>query len=208
MNMIRILFQGDSITDAFRARDDEKNLGCGYPDLVAAELGFENPGKYEFLNKGVSGDRIVDLQARIKKDVINLRPDVISILIGINDVWHEIEEHNGVSTAKYELLYDMLIKEIKNELENTKLMIIEPFVLQGTATSGKWESFKQGQMEKAEAAKGVADRNGVLFVPLQEKFNAVSKLAPDGFWLADGVHPTPAGHELIKREWIKAFKKL
>lgn len=208
MNMIRILFQGDSITDAFRARDDEKNLGCGYPDLVAAELGFENPGKYEFLNKGVSGDRIVDLQARIKKDMINLRPDVISILIGINDVWHEIEEHNGVSTAKYELLYDMLIKEIKNELENTKLMIIEPFVLQGTATSGKWESFKQGQMEKAEAAKGVADRNGVLFVPLQEKFNAVSKLAPDGFWLADGVHPTPAGHELIKREWIKAFKKL
>lgn len=208
MNMIRILFQGDSITDAFRARDDEKNLGCGYPNLVAAELGFENPGKYEFLNKGVSGDRIVDLQARIKKDMINLRPDVISILIGINDVWHEIEEHNGVSTAKYELLYDMLIKEIKNELENTKLMIIEPFVLQGMATSGKWESFKQGQMEKAEAAKGVADRNGVLFVPLQEKFNAVSKLAPDGFWLADGVHPTPAGHELIKREWIKAFKKL
>lgn len=208
MNMIRILFQGDSITDAFRAREDEKNLGCGYPDLVAAELGFENPGKYEFLNKGVSGDRIVDLQARIKKDMINLKPDVISILIGINDVWHEIEEHNGVSTAKYELLYDMLIKEIKNELENAKLMIIEPFVLQGTATSGKWESFKQGQMEKAEAAKGVADRNGVLFVPLQEKFNAVSKLAPDGFWLADGVHPTPAGHELIKREWIKAFKKL
>lgn len=208
MNMIRILFQGDSITDAFRAREDEKNLGCGYPDLVAAELGFENPGKYEFLNKGVSGDRIVDLQARIKKDMINLKPDVISILIGINDVWHEIEEHNGVSTAKYELLYDMLIKEIKNELENTKLMIIEPFVLQGTATSGKWESFKQGQMEKAEAAKGVAYRNGVPFVPLQEKFNAVSKLAPDGFWLADGVHPTPAGHELIKREWIKAFKKL
>lgn len=208
MNMIRILFQGDSITDAFRAREDEKNLGCGYPNLVAAELGFENQGKYEFLNKGVSGDRIVDLQSRIKKDMINLKPDVISILIGINDVWHEIEEHNGVSTAKYELLYDMLIKEIKNELENTKLMIIEPFVLQGTATSGKWESFKQGQMEKAEAAKGVADRNGVLFVPLQEKFNAVSKLAPDGFWLADGVHPTPAGHELIKREWIKAFKKL
>lgn len=208
MNMIRILFQGDSITDAFRAREDEKNLGCGYPNLVAAELGFENPGEYEFLNKGVSGDRIVDLQSRIKKDMINLKPDVISILIGINDVWHEIEEHNGVSTAKYELLYDMLIKEIKNELENAKLMIIEPFVLQGTATSGKWESFKKGQMEKAEAAKGVAYRNGVPFVPLQEKFNAVSKLAPDGFWLADGVHPTPAGHELIKREWIKAFKKL
>ncbi|MBQ9920892.1 MAG: lysophospholipase, partial [Clostridia bacterium] len=86
---MRILFQGDSITDAGRARDNDINLGTGYPMLVKATLGFEEPGKYEFFNRGISGNRVVDLYARIKNDIINLKPDVMSILIGVNDVWHE-----------------------------------------------------------------------------------------------------------------------
>ena len=93
---MRILFQGDSITDAGRARDNDKHLGLGYPRLVDSNLGFDAPGENEFINRGISGNRIVDLYARIKKDIINLAPDFMSILIGINDVWHECERNDGV----------------------------------------------------------------------------------------------------------------
>lgn len=208
MKTTKILFQGDSITDAFRIRETETHLGVGYPNLIASELGFENPGKYEFINKGVSGDRIIDLQSRIKRDMINIKPDIMSILIGINDVWHEIAEHNGVSTPKFELLYSMLIEEVKESLPDVKLMILEPFVLHGEATNEHWSYFRQGTEEKAAAAFRVADKYDILFITLQEKFDRAFELAPEGYWLRDGVHPTQAGHELIKREWIKAFKLL
>ena len=88
--MKTILFQGDSITDAGRARDNDANRGVGYPHLVSARLGCDNPTEFNFINRGISGNRIVDLYARIKADIINLKPDVMSILIGVNDVWHEI----------------------------------------------------------------------------------------------------------------------
>ncbi len=107
---MRILFQGDSITDAGRSRTDDVPVGVGYPLLVKAALGFENPGKYEFFNRGISGDRIVDVYARIKSDIINLKPDVMSILIGVNDVWHELTENpNGVDADKFYRIYSMLI---------------------------------------------------------------------------------------------------
>ena len=122
---MRILFQGDSITDAGRSRTDEVNVGVGYPLLVKAMLGFENPGKYEFFNRGISGNRIVDLYARIKQDLINHNPDYLSILIGVNDVWHELNEQNGVAAPKFEKIYSMLIEEIKEALPNIKIFILE-----------------------------------------------------------------------------------
>jgi len=85
-----ILFQGDSITDCGRSREDFSEIGKGYPMLVKAQLGFENPGEFEFQNRGISGNRIVDVYARIKSDIINLKPDYMSLLIGVNDVWHEL----------------------------------------------------------------------------------------------------------------------
>ena len=114
--MKTILFQGDSITDAGRSREDDANLGLGYPTLVKGELGFEYPGRYTMLNRGISGNRVVDLYARIKADIINLKPDVMSILIGVNDVWHELGGHNGVDAEKYFKIYSMLIEEIKEAL--------------------------------------------------------------------------------------------
>ena len=111
--MKTILFQGDSITDCGRNREMITSTGVGYPLLVKAQLGFENPGEYTFINKGISGNRIVDLYARIKADIINLKPDYISFLIGVNDVWHEFGGHNGVDADKFEKIYTMLIEEIK-----------------------------------------------------------------------------------------------
>lgn len=209
----RILFQGDSITDAQRSREYEFFLGNGYPTLVSARLGFEEPGKYAFLNRGVSGNRVVDLYARIKCDLINLKPDVLSILIGVNDVWHEAEIRNGVDAAKFERIYDMLLDEVQEALPGIRLIILEPFVLHGTATQNtpefpeRWEYFRDETPLRAAAARRVAEKHGATFVPLQHLFDEACKLAEPAYWLRDGVHPTVMGHELIAREWLKAFRQ-
>ncbi len=209
-----ILFQGDSITDAGRDRGSSFDLGKGYPLLASATLGMDNPEKYTIYNRGISGNRIVDVYARIKQDIINLKPDYMSLLIGVNDVWHEICGQNGVDTPKFEKIYTMLIEEIKLSLPDIKLMILEPYVLEGTATENteeapdKLERFRTGVAEKAAAAKRVAERFGIKFIPLQAKFDEALSLAPASFWLGDGVHPTFYGHELISREWLKGFLEL
>ncbi len=211
--MKTILFQGDSITDCGRSREVASNVGNGYAVLVKAHLGYENPGEYDFYNRGISGNRIVDLYARIKADIINLKPDYMSILIGVNDVWHEFGEHNGVDAEKYEKIYCMLIEEIKESLPNVKIMILEPFCLRAAATENnetdpdKWNIFSGEVKKRAEKARKVAEKYGLVFVPLQEKFDEAAKLAENAYWLGDGVHPTAMGHELIKREWINAFEK-
>ena len=204
---MKILFQGDSITDAGRSKDTDVNIGVGYPWLVKASLGFEAPGKYEFINRGISGNRIVDVYARIKKDIININPDVISILIGVNDVWHEFSESpNGVDADKYYKIYDMLINEVRVALPDVKIMIMEPFVLKGSATEEKFDSFSAEVKKRAEMAKKIAEKYNLPYIELQNGFNELSKSAEERYWLVDGVHPTSMGHEYIKNEWIKAFK--
>lgn len=206
--MKTILFQGDSITDAGRSTEDDSNLGLGYPTLIKGELSFDYPGEYTFVNRGISGNRVVDLYARIKADIINLKPDVLSILIGVNDVWHEFDAHNGVDAEKYHKIYSMLIEEIQSALPDVKIMILEPFVLKASATEAQWNSFSTEVYKRAEKAREIADRYHLTFVPLQEELNRASSLHPADYWLVDGVHPTTVGHELIKREWIRHFKEL
>lgn len=209
--MKTILFQGDSITDCGRGN----GLGNGYPLFVTAQLGYECPGKYDFINKGISGNRIVDVYARIKADIINLKPDYMSILIGVNDVWHEIDGHNGVDAEKFERIYCMLIEEIKQALPEIKIMIMEPFCLRASSTDNtetmpdRWDIFHSEVKKRAEKAKAVAQKYGLKFIPLQDKLDAAANITQDTYyWLGDGVHPTPKGHELIKREWIKAFNEI
>jgi lysophospholipase L1-like esterase len=203
---MRILFQGDSITDADRNKADDTRLGTGYPRLVEATLGYEEPNKHEFINKGISGNRIVDLYARIKSDIINLKPDFISILIGVNDVWHELRENpNGVDADKFYKIYSMLIEEIRSALPNTKIIILEPFVLQGCSTEERWDDFSKEVPLRAKMAKRVAEENNLPFVELQKGFDELCKKAPPSYWLSDGVHPSAKGHEYIKNQWLKAY---
>lgn len=210
--MKTILFQGDSITDCGRSREDNTQIGTGYALLVKSQLGFENPNQYEFYNRGISGNRIVDVYARIKADIINLKPDYMSLLIGVNDVWHEIGANNGVDEEKFEKIYCMLIEEIKEALPEVKIMILEPFCLKGQATEDtdtqpdKWNTFYAEVKKRAVKAKVVAQKYGLVYVELQDKFNKLAQTADNTYWLMDGVHPTPMGHELIKREWLKAFE--
>lgn len=208
--MKKILFQGDSITDFGCDRSDVKGdwLGHGYATMVSGVLGYKYPNEFEFINRGISGNRIIDVLARVKNDIINLAPDYMSILIGVNDVWHEISKRNGVSNEKYELYYNILVQQIKEALPDIKIMILEPFVLKGSATEENWELFRKETERRAEGAKRVAEQNDLLFVPLMNVFDEATKLAPPQYWLYDGVHPAIAGHELIKNEWIKNFEKI
>ena len=156
---MRILFQGDSITDADRNRTDHTRLGRGYPLLVEASLSLSEPNQHVFMNRGISGNRIVDVYARIKCDIINLKPDVMSILIGVNDVWHELgESPNGVDADKFFKIYSMLIEEVKAELPNIKIMILEPFVLEACSTTEHWYFFKTEVLKRAEMAKKIAEK--------------------------------------------------
>lgn len=206
--MQTILFQGDSITDAGRSRENDINMGLGYPTLIKGELGYDNPGRYTFYNRGISGNRIIDLYARIKIDFINLKPDYLSILIGVNDVWHEFSMKNGVSAEKYFKIYSMLIEEIKEVLPDTKIMILEPFVLKCSGTEEHFDEFRAEVQKRAAKAKEIAGTYNLSFIALQDKFDEAAKTAPVEFWLSDGIHPTTIGHELIKRSWIEEFKKL
>ena len=203
---MRILFQGDSITDWFRDYNDDTRLGSGYAQLVAASLGFSEPGEHTFINKGISGNRVVDLYARIKRDIINYRPDVMSILIGVNDVWHELgDSPNGVDADKFFKIYCMLIEEVKAALPDIKIMILEPFVLKACSTEENWDFFNTETKKRAEMAKKVAKKYSLTFIPLQEGFDKLATLAENSYWIGDGVHPTPKGHAYIKSQWLEAF---
>lgn len=210
----RILFQGDSITDCGRNRNDFFGMGNGYPNLVKASLGFENPGEYEFINRGIGGNRIADLYARIKEDFINLKPDYASIFVGVNDVGREITSQSGAATDKFEKIYTMLIDEVKAACPDIKLIIIAPFVLEGELTRNteeypeKLETFKKGVAEKAAVAKKIAEKYGLPLIDLQSALDEACTKAPAEYWSVDGVHLTACGHEIIKRLWLQAFNEI
>lgn len=207
--MKTILFQGDSITDTGRNCNNGSllDIGQGYALICGAKLGTEKPQEYQIINKGISGNRIVDLYARIKADFWNLNPDVLSILIGVNDVWHDIW-NNGVESDRFYNIYKLLLSETIAKFPNLKIMMLEPFILEGEATSEHWEKFKTRVDENARIVKELAGEFNAKFVPLQSVFDNASEIAPKNYWLGDGVHPTIFGHQLIADEWLKAFKEL
>ncbi len=206
---MKILFFGDSITDAGRNRDADFNLysyGLGYVRSLAGKLLSEAPDKYEIVNRGISGNRVVDLYSRIKIDCWNLEPDVLSILIGVNDVWHEVSRENGVELPRFERVYRMLLEETKERLSNTKIILCEPFVLKGSATEESYDQFLTVK-EYAKVVKKLAKDYGCYFLPLQDKIDAFAEKYGVEACLADGVHPAVGGAHLIAEEWLNLFQK-
>lgn len=206
--MKTILFQGDSITDAGRDFHNDEFMGYGYATMTAGKIAVDYPGQFRMVNKGISGNRIVDVYARMKKDIINLDPSFMSILIGVNDVWHEFGEKNGVDAVKFERVYDWLITELKEALPNLQILILEPFVLKGPATEHVWEGFSSEVFLRAAACKRLAEKHSLVFVPLQEQLEALAAQTSNTYVLGDGVHPTYAGHELISRELYRVYREL
>lgn len=207
--MKKIVFQGDSITDVGRntERGSLKSIGQGYALICTAGLTARYPGEFSVSNRGVSGNRIVDVYARIKRDCWNLEPDVLSCLIGINDVWHEVAAQNGVDAERFHAVYRMLAADTIRRFPKIRMILMEPFVLPGRATEAKWEFFRDETALRSDAVKRVADEFGMSFLPLQEMFDRACEAAPGDYWLGDGVHPTPAGHQLIADRWLALFEK-
>lgn len=204
--MQTIVFQGDSITDGERNRSNDKYMGSGYATMTAGKIAVDYPGEYCFFNRGISGNRSVDLYARIKKDVLNLEPDILTVMIGINDVWHEFKSQNGVGVQKYEMLLDLFFKEVLEANPEIKIFLLEPFVLLGTATEEHFEGFVNQVALQSAACRRLADKYGFTFIPLQQKMEQLGKQTSNDYVLHDGVHPTCAGHELISRELYRAIK--
>lgn len=208
---MKIVCLGDSITDAGKnsSAGSMTSIGQGYALITAAKLSASDPQKYAFCNSGISGSRIVDLYARIKVDAWNHAPDVISILVGVNDVWHELgDPPNGVDTRRFENVYRMLLRDTLERFPNVKFLLLEPFVLRGVATEEKWDVFPQEVYARAAVVRKLAAEFGATFVPLQKPLEDACEKAPASYWLADGVHPTPAGHQLIADAWFEAFTNL
>ena len=205
-----ILFQGDSITDSGRNKDDEGfnspgSLGSGYPLLAGASL----LNKYASLdlkiyNKGISGNKVYQLAERWDKDCLDLKPDVISILIGVNDLWHKLNGSYNGTPAIYRNDYTALIERTKAALPNVKLIICEPFAVKGVkAVDDKWyPEFYEYQ----KAAKDIAKKYKAVFIPYQKIFDEAQKKAPGAYWTGDGVHPTLAGAQLMAKAWTKAIE--
>lgn len=200
-----ILFQGDSITDCGRSREanvPNAGLGGGYPFMTAAHLlCAKAEDGLKFFNRGISGNRIVDLYARWKVDGLNLNPDVISILIGVNDTWHAFGSNNGVEVPRYEQFYRMLLEWTVQTRPEATLVLCEPFVYVCGAVSPEWVPEIN---QRREVVRKMAKEFDAIFIPYQEIFDAALKRAPAEYWLGDGVHPTLAGHQLMAEAWLKA----
>jgi lysophospholipase L1-like esterase len=203
-----ILFQGDSITDCGRDRavvgpNRADGFGTGYPLLIAARLLSEHPDAgLSIFNRGVSGNMVPDLAARWETDCLALRPDVLSVLIGVNDFWRTVDSGYHGTVADYEREYDALLVRTREALPRVRLIVLEPFALRSTggAVTDAW--FPDFDLRRAAAAR-VAHQAGATFVPLQGMFDQLVRRAPAAYWSADGVHPTIAGHGAIAREWLK-----
>jgi len=201
-----ILFQGDSITDAGRNRKDGSAnaagaLGRGYPYLISSYLLMRNPTlNLKCYNRGISGHKVPDLDARWKKDCIDLKPDVLSILIGVNDIWHKLNGKYEGTVEVYGKGFAELIRKTQEALPEAAIVICEPFALKCGAVNDKW--FPEFDQRRA-AAKRVAEAAGTRWVAFQAMFDAstASGVKPE-YWGRDGVHPSAAGHALMALNWL------
>jgi lysophospholipase L1-like esterase len=203
-----ILFQGDSITDAGRSRDDRQpnqtyGLGHGYVALAAAHvLGAQPEAGWHCYNRGISGDKVPQLAARWHADCLNLRPDVLSILVGVNDFWHTLTQGYNGTAASYEAGYRALLNRTREALPDVTLIIGEPFAVPGgSAIDSEWEAFDAYRA----AAHRVAEDYDATWIPYQSLFDEALEAAPVDYWTPDGVHPSLAGNERMAQAWVDAF---
>lgn len=205
-----ILFQGDSITDARRSRkragkpNDAAALGGGYAGLAAGQLLIDRAGSgLKIYNRGISGNKVFQLADRWQKDCLDLKPNLLSILIGVNDIWHMLKGKYDGTVEVYEKDYFALLERTRKALPGVKLVICEPFVLRCGAVDDKWFPLFD---EYRAVARKVARSFGANFVPFQAMFDEASKISPPQHWAGDGVHPSPAGASLMAHNWLKAVQ--
>jgi lysophospholipase L1-like esterase len=197
----RLLFIGDSITDMNRGRNErDRNhyLGHSFVYLIAARVGVEMPeAKLEFFNRGVSGNRVGQLKERWAEDAIAMKPDVLTVLVGTNDVG------KGIGAEEFERDYREILSASRAANPKLEIILIEPFVLwsEGLGNEPHWKERRAKTEELAEAVEKLADEFGAKLIHGQKLFDEATQNAPPEYWMWDGIHPLPQGHELLAREW-------
>lgn len=227
--MIRILFQGDSITDGNRYKDNETRwdlnhqIGHSYAYIIAATLGRKYPGKYLFINRGISGDCHDKAKLRWQSDVLDEKPDILSILLGINGNYEldgyfpeGVDEHLRHFDTTYRSLLDATLAQNRD----VKLVIIEPFILPVGRYEAHYDEFMKVFVRKQRIIEKIAKDYGAIFIPMQERICALvdecaaslreneCNIDPKKYWLWDGVHPTEAMHGLLAELWLDATKSI
>ncbi len=205
-----ILFQGDSITDSGRKKDDTTvnsagALGNGYAMIAASGLLYEYADKnLKIYNRGISGNKVYQLAERWDKDCLALNPDVLSLLIGVNDFWHWVLGRYAGTIKTYRDDYKALLDQTKQKLPDVKLIIGEPYAVIGVkAVDDKWyPAFN----DYRAAAKELAKQFDATFIPYQSIYDKAQKIAPGVYWTGDGVHPSLAGAHLMAHAWLEAVK--
>ncbi|MDR0396386.1 MAG: SGNH/GDSL hydrolase family protein [Oscillospiraceae bacterium] len=199
-----ILFQGDSVTDCGRSRQDDNYLGSGYPAIIKSYLDAERP---EFgirvVNRGVSGDRAKDLASRWDNDCVAVNPDIISILIGINDTWRRYDSNDPTGVDSFARTYRGLLERAKTQTKARSIILMDPFVLPTPEDRREW---RVDLDPRINAVRDLAREYKAVYVPLDALFARASIKLGCAALAADGVHPTPVGHALIARQWIKAVR--
>jgi lysophospholipase L1-like esterase len=194
----RILFQGDSITDGNRGRSLDPNhiLGHGYAFIIAARHGAAFPErKLDFFNRGVSGNTVLNLETRWAKDTLALKPDLLSVMIGVND------NGKGVALEVYENTFDKILTEARAQNPKLKLVLMEPFVRH----PGK--PVPEGIVARQAIVAKLALKHGAALVRLQKLFDDAAAKTADDYWVWDSVHPTYRGHQLMADEWERVVRE-
>jgi lysophospholipase L1-like esterase len=205
-----VLFQGDSITEWGRDKskglpNDFGSLGSGYVLLTATALLRDYAAKnLKIYNTGVSGNKVFQLADRWDTDTIAIKPNVLSVMVGVNDYWHTVTSGYKGTIDTYRADYKKLIERTQHALPGVKLIIGEPFAMLGVkAVNATWypafDAYRQ-------VAREVANAYGTAFIPYQSVMNEALKLAPATYWSIDGVHPTPAGASLMAQAWAQTVK--
>ena len=175
--------------------------------LVASALYRKNPLKYQVVNRGIGGDRVADLKARVRCDVWRQNPDVLTVLVGINNVWDEFNDQDGQEPDRFRKIYSMMIEDTLKRFPNLKIILVEPFVLKGKNTEAQFERVQQLCNKYAEIVQELAEQYHIYFLPLQDKFNRAAQQFGAEKFLFDGMHPMVAGATLIADSWLELFEK-
>lgn len=208
-----VLFQGDSITDGGRDRDPyaahtdvNAALGHSYVYLIAARAAAQSPGhRWRITNRGVSGDKVTELAARWQHDILDQTPDVLSILIGVNDAWRVVEgDSDDLDADGFRATYDALLTRTREALPRLRIVLCEPFCLPSGPSTDFDEALAAQVLLRQKAVAALAAAHGVELVRFQPVFDEAARRAPAAHWVYDGVHPTHAGHQLLADAWINA----
>lgn len=205
MNDTVVLFQGDSVTDCCRSRENTDDLGPGYPMMIASAFSSKYPEeRVKFINRGISGNRTRDLVNRWQMDCLDVKPDLVSILIGINDTWRRFDSNDPTSAESFEANYRDILSRTR---ENTDALIVlmEPFVLQYPEDRLAW---REDLDPKIQVVRKLALEFETALIPLDGIFAQACCRREPQFWAADGVHPTQFGHALIARTWLDTVEEL